>query len=111
MSDLAVTEYSAVALLFVLVVAAARFALKWVEGYNEARLEREKAEQARSDRDYEDRRRLSERLTELIAADAEARVRLVSTLEDLALEVRQANAAGAATCAAVERLARRLAEE
>ena len=93
MDNLQVTEYSAIALLFLGAVVGARLAWKWLDGYNERARTREAQDAGRREQDYQDRLRLSEAMVELIAKDIEAKVQMTSTLRAMQDEMREADAA------------------
>jgi hypothetical protein len=114
MTDPQITEYSAIALLFLLVLIGGRIAWKWMESYNE----RAKAKQAREFQNTDDDRKAhlvaldvvakqaqeerSERkvaveaMTRLVAEDIAAKVELGAAMRALADEVHTNNGAVAA---------------
>ena len=93
MDNLQVTEYSAIALLFLIVAVGARLAWKWLDGYNERVKVREAQDASRREQDYQDRQRLSDAMVELVAQDIEAKVQMTETLRAMKDETRDANAA------------------
>jgi hypothetical protein len=93
MDNLQVTEYSAIALLFLIAMIGARLGWKWLEGYNERAKVRDEQDHERREQDYQDRLRLSDAMVELVAKDIEAKVQMTETLRTMKDETKAANAA------------------
>lgn len=111
MPTIDITEYSAVGLLFLLVVAGGWLAWRWLGGYNERAKAKALAEQRRLDRDYEDRRKLSEAMIELIEKDIRAKEELSSTLRALTAEIERNNGAVEETMSEMCRSLRALSDD
>ncbi len=88
-----VTEYSAIALLFLLVVLGWRVLVVWVSGYNERQAAREAAEQARAERDYADRQAMVRQMADLVAADVESKMAFAASMQELVQNVQESNRA------------------
>ena len=93
MPTIDVTEYSAIGLLFVLAIAGGWIAWRWLDGYNRRAEAQALAEQERLDQDYEDRRRLTQTVMDLVARDIEAKQELAATLQALRADIERNNGA------------------
>jgi len=111
MPTIDITEYSAVGLLFLLVVAGGWLVWRWLGGYNERAKTKALAEQRRLDRDYEDRRKLSEAMIALVEKDIKAKEELASTLRALTAEIERNNGAVEATMNEMCRSLRSLSDD
>jgi len=89
MADPAITEYSAIGLLILLAIIGWRLMARWLGGYNERQKERQAEELEERKRDYQDRQRMADQLTNLVAADIEAKKELETTLRALTAAVRR----------------------